>query len=148
MKPIDLYEMKPTRIDKDINQLYGCYYNHVPEIDSFGFGAYINDEANTEIEIHYYKDHCFDGRRVWQLAAVSFKGTFVMIIQNAGREGDDWSERFITNKEHYDDMVKYIMTLLPPADDRSMDDVCELEEDVKGLDEFYGNKLDGYFEFH
>ena len=56
MKPTDLYKRTPERIDKDINRLTGCYFNHVPEIEAFEYGGYIEDGKNERVEFHYYKD--------------------------------------------------------------------------------------------
>lgn len=146
MKPEELYKRIPERIDNDVSQLHGCYYNHIPEIDELNCGEYFNNK-NTRVAIHYYKDHCFDGRRVWILAAIKFDDVFVMITQNAGREGDDSSARFITNKPKYDEMINYLKTLLLlPKEDVSSDVVYEEDSDISSLTTFYGNTLDGDFE--
>lgn len=145
MKPSDLYARKAINISRDINYLIGCYYNHIPEIQNNS--SYRLEGVNRRIFIHYYKEHCFDDRRTWTLAAVEFDNEFVMVIQNAGREGDDHSKRFITNKSQYDEMVKYIRALLPAVDDDvSSNDVVGLEDDIEGLADFYGHRIDGYFE--
>jgi len=146
MKPKELYKRTPEKIDKDINVLHGCYYNFIPEVQGFDFCQDIPDGANELVEIHYYKDFDFDGRRFWRLAAVKYNGEFVMIIQNAGREGDDWTERFITNFEFYVGMVGYIQTLVPTSRIDTNGDYVSPNTDIKGLDDFYGNNLDGYFE--
>jgi len=148
MTPKELYTRTPERIDNNVNRLYGCYFNHVPEIRAVPYcGDFLEDKAKR-IEIHYFKDFCFDGRRTWTLAGVKFDGEFIMIIQNAGREGDDYTERFITNKDGYPDMVAYIASLIPPDDltDQSYADYIGEDEDLDKLDTFYGNTLDGYFE--
>lgn len=146
MTPNELYKRTPERIDNDVNCLYGCYYNYIPEIEALQYGGGMIEDSANRIAIHYYKDFDYDGRRVWQLAAVKFDGKFVMIIQNAGREGDDWSKRFITDNYAYADMVRYIATLLPPGEDRSQDDIVDSDEEIKGLTCFYGGDLDGHFE--
>ena len=145
MKPSELYKRTPERIDKDINRLYGCYFNHVPEIEAFDCGTWIEDGKNERVEIHYYKDYSFDVRRIWTLAAVKFDDKFVMVIQNAGREGDDYVRRFITDIDTYNDMVAYIATLIPPDENKSQGDVRGVDEDIDGLDEFYESRLDGIF---
>ena len=92
MKPSELYKMKPEEITKNIDCLWGCYYSHIPEIEHL----YIDAEKNERVKIHTYKYFCFDGRRIWHLAAVKFDDKFVMIIQNAGREGDDHAAPIVT----------------------------------------------------
>jgi hypothetical protein len=140
MKPIELYNMEPVKIEKEIGCLKGFHYNHLPEIDEELWGL-----KNDKIEIKYYKNHCFDGRRVWILASVWYEGKPVMIIQNAGREGDDHSKRFITDKETYIEMVNYIKTLILPVFSEK-EDVYDKEEEIEGLDSFYGYSLNGHFD--
>jgi len=146
MTPNELYKLTPEKIDNNINILHGCYYNFVPEVRGFDFCQDIPSSAAVQLEIHYYKDFDFDGRRYWRLAAVKYNGTFVMIIQNAGREGDDWAERFITNVEAYIDMIGHIQSLVPTGRVDMVEDFIDVDVDIKTLDEFYGNKLDGFFE--
>jgi len=66
-----------------------------------------------------------------------------MIIQNAGREGDDHRRRFVTDKEKYKEMIKYIRTLLESEEE--IEDYFDPNEDIQGLDSFYGHTLDGVF---
>ena len=145
MKPSKLYKRKPEKIDMDINHLNGFYYNHVPEISELDCGVYIEDGKNTRVFIHYYKDYCFDGRRTWTLAAVKLDDTFVMITQNAGREGDDHAIKFVTNSSKYIEMIAYIRTLLPNDEPEVVVSSVSPNDDIKELVDFYGNKLDGDF---
>lgn len=98
MTPNELYNLKPIRSDFDVAILFGCYYNHMPEIEHL-YTLPVPD--NTRVEIRYYKDHSYDGRRIWRLASVWLDGYPFMIIRNAGREGDDFADRFITNEAKY-----------------------------------------------
>jgi hypothetical protein len=106
--PAELYARKPERVDHIVGVLGGFYYNHMPEIDD-GYMPY--EDPNKRIAIRYYKDFDFDGRRFWRLAAVCFDGLPFMIIQNAGREGDDHHRRFITDLHQYKDAVKYVLSI-------------------------------------
>jgi len=147
MTPNELYKRTPEFVDKDINAFAGCYYNHIPEIPELENHYFeLSQITARRIEFRYYKDFDFDGRRYWRLGAVTFNDEFVMIIQNAGREGDDYTGRFITNKDLYYKMVDYIKTLMPPKDPLSDDDIVNIDDDIPALDKFYGNELDGYFE--
>ena len=69
-----------------------------------------------------------------------------MIVQNAGREGDDHAKRFITNKDVFTSMLSYIHTLIVPRFEIDDEDVITLDEERKDLHDFYSNSLDGYFE--
>jgi hypothetical protein len=143
MKPQELYDREPEKIETDINYLFGCYYNFLPEIENSY--VWIKPEEIKDIEVKIYKDFDFDGRRFWKLASVWYRGKPVMITRNAGREGDDHSSRFVTDESLYKKMVKYIKTLLP-VEFTEVEDVVDPNEDIKDLETFYGNTLDGYFE--
>lgn len=143
MKPQELYKREPESVESDINYLFGHYYNFLPEIENF-YG-WIEPENIKDIEVKIYKDFDFDGRRFWKLASVWYKGKPVMITRNAGREGDDHATRFVTDEELYKLMVKYIKTLLP-VEFTEVEDVVDPNEDIKELETFYGNTLDGFFE--
>lgn len=71
-----------------------------------------------------------------------------MIIRNAGREGDDFCDRFITDYKLYQDMVKYLATLIKPNSQMKPADgeIRKLNDDIPNLTDFYGNDLDGHFE--
>lgn len=146
MTPNELYKRTPERIDQNLYVLYGCYYNHIPEIEEFDNSFGFDFETNDRVEIHFYKDFDFDGRRFWRLASVKMDGEFVMIIQNAGREGDDYVDRFITNPTKYKEMVEYIKSLIVTEyEDLSEEHVVDGDVDCRTLTKFYGNELDGYF---
>lgn len=92
------------------------------------------------------KNHGFiqsDYRRYWQLASVWFLDKPVMIIRNAGREGDDRQDRFITDVPLFWQMVAYLQVLKvhrgePPKDTVNPD------KDIPNLTEFYGNSLNDF----
>lgn len=61
-----------------------------------------------------------------------------MVVQRAGREGDDHKARFVTDAAAYAEMVSYLKALLG-----EQVVAVAADQDIMGLDEFYGNKLDG-----
>lgn len=146
MKPSKLYAREPEEISYE---LYGLIEHHIQEIDSYDFD-YDDNKKTKHIEIRYYKNFDFDGRRSWTLAGVFFndvnnaaaKQEPIMIIQNAGREGDDHTDRFITNRDGYLRMIKYLLSCANAPEP----DVISPDEDIRGLESFYGNTLDGHFE--
>lgn len=140
MTPKDLYQRPPESITNEIMCLRGFYYNHIPEISEFQLPW---EDPNKRIAIHYYKNYSFDGRRYWALAGVYFDGVPVMIIQNAGREGDDHAKRFVTNADSYQKMLVYLNSLNPLKGEVEL---VNVDQDIPGLDEFYGYKLDGCFD--
>jgi hypothetical protein len=145
MKPQELYDREPEKVDGDFNYLFGHYYNFMPEItDFYGWVDYEKIE-NPRIEIKILKDFDFDGRRFWKLATVWFDGKPIMITRNAGREGDDHATRFVTDEKRYKKMVEYVKTLLP-VEFTEVEDVVDANKNIKDLETFYGNTLDGFFE--
>lgn len=153
MTPNELYKRMPENSHFDLDNLVGFYYNHIPEIDAHDISN--ANETEQRVLIKEYKFFDFDGRRFWRLASVWFDGTKddkladaykpVMIIQNAGREGDDYDGRFITDEKLYLEMVTYIRSLI---NDRpyQTSDVVDPDVDINNLTSFYGNELDGHFE--
>jgi hypothetical protein len=137
--------MVPERTVTSVEHLSGYYYNHIYEVgDEFPMVKY---EVKTErVEIRFIKDFCFDGRRVWQLATVWLDSKPVMIVQNAGREGDDYSARFITDATLFREMCQHIKELLP-VDQNYIEEICSNTK-TEGLIEFYGNHLDDNFEHY
>jgi hypothetical protein len=138
----DLYKMNPERVEKCLGCLKGFYYDHLPEIEGDLWGL---ENKNDKVEIKVLKDFDFDGRRLWRLSTVWFDGKPTMIIQNAGREGDDHRERFITDVKEFKNMISYINSLI---EEDTCDDVCFTNPDdkIKCLTSFYGNELFGVFE--
>ena len=146
MKPIELYERKPESESLDLNFLRGTYYDHLAEL---GENQYTLDlSQNKLVVIRFYKMFNFDARRFWSLASVWYEGLPVMIIQNAGREGDDHHERFITDRDLYYRMLGYIWSISLNKHEELKGDLVDPNVDVPGLTSFYGNSLDGHFEHH
>lgn len=142
MKAIDIYSLKPKKVTKELDELKGFYADLLPEIDSDDLRSI--DDKNEKVEIQYYVDYSFDGRRTWTLASVWFDSYPVMIIQRAGREGDDHYKRFITSKDNFTSMVQYIRSLITLVKDDYLD-VIDENEDRKDLEMFYGHYLDEFY---
>jgi len=109
--PNDVYALEPEKIlSAEFNTheyiWWGCYFNHIPEIDQYG-----KYEDSDRISIRIYKEFDFDGRRFWRLASIWLDDSPVMIIRNAGREGDDFCDRFVTDRKKYVELVAHILSL-------------------------------------
>ena len=153
MTPNELYNRIPENSHYELECLNDFYYSHVPEVGDWSLGD--ANEKEQRVLIKEYKFFDFDGRRFWRLASVWFDNTKddkladaykpVMIIQNAGREGDDHASRFITNESLYMEMVSHIRSLINTKYDE-MYDVVDPDVDINNLTSFYGNELDGHFE--
>jgi hypothetical protein len=139
MTPQQLYDMSPQEVSHDIE----CYFDHVKEIE---LSLDLRYRKSPRIETRFVKHFNFDERRFWRLATVWFDGKPVIVIQNAGREGDDWSKRFITDADAYKGMLVHLAELsaqliAPPES-------LPADQEIENLDSFYGNSLGGYFEGH
>jgi hypothetical protein len=152
MRISDLLQRKPDRIECDFSMLFGHYYCFVPEAeDHAGNDAWrLSTHDSPRIEIRIYKDHHYDHRRFWRLAAVYFDGEPVMITQNAGREGDDFHRRFIVDQHRYFGLVRAILEIPSKMECKGepLNDLCSPDEDLgDALTAFYNAHLDqGYWE--
>ena len=144
MKINDLYELKPESVLKTPEILVGARYNHVKEANIEDCEFNRDMEESQVMEIRLLKDWDFDTRRIWRLATVWMHDKPVMVIQNAGREGDDHAKRFITDINLFKELcvhVREFYTLEP----RSYKDIYNPNDEVEGLTEFYNNSLDDDF---
>jgi len=140
MKPNDLYAMRPEKVSNDLSVFFGFYFNHLPEVVGHFYGD-SPTQTTERIEIRYYKDHCFDGRRIWRLCAAYLDGKPFMIMQNAGREGDDYYARFVTDPDIYKTAVAYVQSLVSPEVSKVIKDVVDPAVDIPSLTSFYNESL-------
>lgn len=139
MKPSELYTLEVKKTWTDLWMLKGCYYSHVPELNDSIWNM-LDFKKNVKAEVRAFGYVDYDGRRFWLLAGVYFERKPVMIIQNAGREGDDFHGRFITDPVGYFEMIKYLASLASPQIEAPIC-VVDLEKDIPNLDNFYGDEL-------
>lgn len=136
-----LYAREPESTTHELWQLQDGNNTVMPEIDAF----YWHFKSNERVTLKVLKDFCFDGRRTWSLFTVWLDGNPVMIVQRAGREGDDHIKRFITDSARYDEMVAYLNSLLP-VNENDPQPFINLHEEREDLDSFYNHELNGKFE--
>lgn len=137
MNAKQIYELNVLRENKELYEIMGFYYNHIPEVDFYG----VDLSLNTKVVVKEHGYHNFDGRRFWRLASVWYNDKPVMIIQNAGREGDDHAKRFVTDGKLYSDMVYYLFSLEKKPDVK-VNDIIADDIDIPELTCFYGHSLD------
>lgn len=139
----EIYQLPHQSETNELWSLKGCYYDFLPEIDDYDLYS-IKPEDNKRLKIKVLKDFDFDGRRFWRLQTLWIDDKPVMIMQNAGREGEDHRERFITNDGLYKEVVNYMRELV--GDNSNMFDDFVDENEPRNYLEFYGNHLNGHFE--
>lgn len=138
MKPSELYARAPAEIWKDIWVLDGVYYHHIPELEAIWHSLEL--KKNEKVEIRVYRHMSTGTGRFWLLAAVYFDGRPVMVIQNAGRDGDDHVGRFVTDPQAYYDMVRYLAGFAG-KDPYKVIELVSPDQDIHDLDSFYGESL-------
>lgn len=138
--PKEIYEMTHESSTHKLDHLAGCYYNHIEECELLHDGELYEIDTDR-IEIRFIMDFSYDGRRVWQLATVWLDGEPVMITQNAGREGDDFSQRFITDQGLFFSMCDHIRSLISEKNKKLLEDLYEMDEEISGLTFFYNQSL-------
>ncbi len=114
------------------------------DIAQFNWRLELKPIENDLVTVRIIVEEHEDFRRYWRLAAVWFGETPVMIVQNAGREGDDHQAKYIINKEAYKQLCTYVCEQLvkqiaaPKDNDIQMVDP---QEDNVNLTVFYGKAL-------
>jgi len=148
MTPNELYARDPESVVRDdLYALKGCYYDHLPEVEAQGFelAPVVEGPMRGRFELRFYRRHNFDHRRVWSLYALFFDGAPVMVLQNAGREGDDHHRRIVTDPDKLALAVTLIRSHLGV---QVSGDVADPASEVDGLTTFYNHDLQGHFETH
>ena len=130
--------------------------------------SYLHYEDEVPIQIAYFKEHHHDHRRVWVLACGYVRDKPVVILQCAGREGDDHVCHFVLDRRGYARFMAelelcdyhffpYGRYSYKPVEERVFD--VELDTDLgpqeltswnsqegPKLTTFYGHTLDGRFD--
>jgi len=106
--PEQLLAREPESVTTDMRWLWGFYFSHVPEMHRRcgGQHAWRKRVIAPGVSMRVYKHHAFDLRRVWRLASVHVDDKPVMIVRNAGREGDDYADRYVFDLYLYSDLVE------------------------------------------
>lgn len=136
MTPQALYDHPTKYVTHVLDDLHGFKFDHVHEADL----AWWNMNTNERVTVRTIEDHVHScGRRIWRLATVWLDERPVMVIQNAGREGDDHVKRFITDSMAFLEMFIYLRSLA--RQDVPDCNAVAAAEEIEGLDAFYGHKL-------
>lgn len=132
MTPNQLYKTKPIKQNHRVHDA-ARLLNFMYEYDI----PY--NRIDKRIQVRYYADVDYDGRRGWQLASVWFNGVPVAISQRAGRELRDHSEVMITNKTKYLELLGLLYQIYLKT---AKDDIISYNAHAtKDVDKFYGDCL-------
>jgi hypothetical protein len=108
----DLLKKSPKTINNDLDFLSGPYYNHLPEAffgqdqnEAFPWWTFKTFDCIKNLVYVHKMEDC---RRFHYLAIITFNDIPVMVYRAAGREGDDFNDRFITNRDVFNEMIMFI----------------------------------------
>jgi len=137
--PTELYALKPTRVD---SADWHTISVHLPDELSYFEMDHDAAVAANRMETRTLVDHDYDGRRGWTLQTVWFDSEPVMVVNNSGRDGDEYHDRWITDLGAFGKMVAWLRTFAPP------DNLGYVEADAKipGLTEFYNHTIHDYYD--
>ncbi len=141
MTPNELYARPAQQVVvDDFFCLKGCYYDHLPEVgaDASELDKVLCGPLKGRFELRFYRKRNSDQRRVWWLYSLWLDGKPVMVLQNAGREGDDHHRRIVTDQTLLAETVRLIRTHLPVS---PADEVADPSTEIEGLDAFYSDRL-------
>ena len=148
-KPFELYFVKPY-IDKtnDISEVSSyLYLEGVCEELQSKLSSLREKTVIEQLEIKFLKKWHFDERRCWILATYWYKQLPFMVSQNAGREGSDICNIFITNASLYSAFIKDLSYVLEQRQiPLASFTVYDENKEIEGLDHFYGYNLSDYFD--
>jgi len=137
MTPRQLLARTPIRTERGREVIWwiaGCYFNHLPEAGESWTYSLPPQFDLQNLEWRLFGQIYIDHRRWHHLAAIYLDGLPVMIITNAGREGDDHSERFVLNQHKLWELVKLVS---PKAEIT----IVDLDHDLPTMTNFYGKEI-------
>lgn len=140
--PRDIYALPVESVECEVSGLIGSYYDHVPEVAHESWQYMSVDLSKTGIEVRIHCHSNYDFRRFWRLASVWLDGSPVMVIQNAGREGDDSHKRFVTDRDLLFVLASRIRMAIAEVPMKYEVDVVGIDDEVADLDTFYGFSYD------
>ena len=141
MTPAQIYAMPQVQRHRlGIENFWGCYYTHVPEIEN-GDLDYSKLDKITRITTVVHAFYAVDYRRYWAIWSAWLDGKPYMLMQNAGREGDDYRERYITDNNLYNEALQLLRTCFHDSAITANHVVWDINKDVPEIEDFYGTTI-------
>lgn len=138
MRPIDIYNKTIKTTEKE-NSVFNME-EHFPEINFYELGSSsFVEENSSKLTIYSNFFHSFDYRRYICIYSAWFDGKPFMIMQNAGREGRDHENRFITDIKTYHECMKYLQSFYA---ENFPYEIYSENEDLPELTNFYGYTIE------
>lgn len=114
------------------------------DIGGLDFPAHDTRKAEVErrVRLDTYKFVCPDGNRIWLLSGLFFDNEPVLILQKAGRGGDDFSSFYLISKERLKNLRMYFASI-PEETEHQEEQEVPLDKVEPGLNIFYGSSFSG-----
>lgn len=136
-----LYDMGGKELEWVASSLYE-FFNE-DEVLNLGEIFSVNDELKEKIIVKSIVSHSFDGRRIWSLKSLWFDNVPFGILQEAGREGYDHINRYISNTCVFKECINFINNLVGIKEE-DISDVVDENEFNSDLTEFYGHRIEDF----
>ena len=133
MTPKEIFELDPIR-SADTYFLEGHF--------SDALGVWDHDwlESLRRITVDIVADYVCEYHRSWTLSCVRLDGEPVMILQAAGRGGDDYREEYVVDGAKH----KELEDLLRESVDKPGPHVVGMNEDYSYFTSFYGENMEAH----
>jgi hypothetical protein len=128
--PNDIYNA-PYEETYHLGVLTNRWYLHLPELPEGSLDSV--EQTRVMCRTHINGERCFIVGSVW------FDGKPVMIYRHAWQGGRDVCDRFITEGELFDEMIRYLRSLLPVKGEKK---VYDPNEPSVELSRFYGRFIE------
>ena len=139
MTPAELYASTPISAEPGLPlESFGYRMAQFPEVPE-GAAFLPTEDCRLVVKTHAY--YQMDHRRFWELASWWLDEKPFMVTQNAGREGDDWARRWITDLGTYQEAIYYILSRIN-HEFKAMDDEVPVDADIGNLRSFYDRTLE------
>lgn len=148
----EIFNLPSTPVDlkEDFFTLKGTW---VPEISHLvpDYDAKIAEEVAKDgrMAINTVVFDNIDGERYAMLCTVHFDNKPVLIVQEAGRSGRDYFNRWVVDLPSYSEMLVYLASKMAKADEIRMVDVIDLDAEIypELILDFYGKSYVEKFGF-
>ncbi len=134
LKIKDVYAVPATVVDIADWTLRGNWFPEVGIVDMLGEDGFKTLQAEGRLQIRKLVDEYVDGYRICMMHTIWFDGEPVLIVQDAGRSGQDHRQRWVTDAARYWALLTYMLSKVRLEADNSFDVVdpekLVYEEDV------------------
>jgi hypothetical protein len=136
--PRALFDQPSIEGSHDLDCLRGLGYDFLRELGD----RFVTTTPRVRVDLIH--QHDFDHRRFWRLMTVRLDDQPVMVVQNGGREGSDFSRRLIVDHENFTLLLAHLNwrgmgpTAAAAVAEEARGEVVPLDDDLPALTNFAG----------